>query len=301
MSITNGDFEVQKTGGGPGEAEGWSVVEVYTGEEYAEFTLSVADAVTRGQETFEGEWPAGFDSGLFGAFVGYYVDLDLAYFDQPAGLPREDFEELWGTGNQGPLSFESLPAEAAVFNSAEPSGPQTVEDMEHGWPAGQAVIPAFTPAMLSAATFAPGAKTHEDFEEQWRGNESYTWAFAGFGTDLQEAWFYIGYLSMSSYDGFEGEYFDITPVTFDPATDTWTKTSHGLSNNWQVTLANSGGRLPDGFLLATEYVVRNKTTDTFQLSATAAGPIVDGTDSGYGTHRAKHDTQFFWTEELTGV
>jgi hypothetical protein len=117
MAITNGGFETQKTGGGPGEAEGWTTSITSTAEEYAEFTASVADLISTAQETFEGEWPAGFTAGVI-VFSAYYDDIYPAFFDD-APEPHEDFEEGWPITPMGPFGFPPLPLEFAEFDEEE--------------------------------------------------------------------------------------------------------------------------------------------------------------------------------------
>lgn len=72
--------------------------------------------------------------------------------------------------------------------------------------------------------------------------------------------------------------------TYDQPSDVWTLSAHGKNNGAVVHLSNSGGTLPGGFTPETKYYVINKTTNTFQLSATLGGAPVGGLDSGSGTH-----------------
>ena len=75
-----------------------------------------------------------------------------------------------------------------------------------------------------------------------------------------------------------------TVGTFDPTSDTWTSTSHGLSDGDKVLLTSSGD-LPLGYDGATAYFVVGNTDDTFQLALTAGGSAVDGTSAGVGEHK----------------
>lgn len=76
-----------------------------------------------------------------------------------------------------------------------------------------------------------------------------------------------------------------TPTTFtaDDATDVITSASHGL-NDGDVIYVRSGTTLPAGLTADTAYHVRDKTTHTFKVSATAGGSAVDITTTGTGTH-----------------
>lgn len=75
-----------------------------------------------------------------------------------------------------------------------------------------------------------------------------------------------------------------TATTFTAATtDVITATAHGLYDGDRVALTTSG-TLPAGLSLATDYWVRDRTTNTLKLSATAGGAAVDITGTGSGTH-----------------
>jgi len=76
----------------------------------------------------------------------------------------------------------------------------------------------------------------------------------------------------------------VPQATFTAATtDIITSAAHGLQNGdlLQFTTTTT---LPAGLALATNYYVRDVTTDTFKVSATPGGTAVDITDTGTGTH-----------------
>ena len=72
--------------------------------------------------------------------------------------------------------------------------------------------------------------------------------------------------------------------TADSTTDTLTTTGHGLVNGDRIIVMNSGGALPTGLSASTVYYVVQKTTDTFKLSATYNGGVIDITANGSGTN-----------------
>lgn len=80
-------------------------------------------------------------------------------------------------------------------------------------------------------------------------------------------------------------------VTFDNATDVWSRAAHGLVDGDIVQLTNSGGGLPNGYAAATVYYVVSATADTFKLSLTRSGAAVDGTTNGTGTHTVHNKFQ----------
>ncbi len=76
----------------------------------------------------------------------------------------------------------------------------------------------------------------------------------------------------------------IGTVTADSGTDTFTRTSHGLSNAERVFFVNSGGALPGGIdTYTTPYWVISSAANTFQVSSTQAGPAQNLTSNGTGT------------------
>ena len=79
--------------------------------------------------------------------------------------------------------------------------------------------------------------------------------------------------------------------TFDNTTDTWTLAAHGLLNGDIVDLTNAGGALPAGYTVNTVYFVVNRAVNTFQLSLTRGGAIVDGTTNGTGTQTVHNKFQ----------
>lgn len=300
MTIANGSFETQEpTSANPGEADDWTVSEVYTGEEFAEFSLEdgASPEPTLGQETFESDWPAGVTTGIAGAFAGYFDDIDPAFFDfAGASDPTsfEDFENLWGTGSQGVFDFEASIPLWADFDVS----PEDVEDFEEDWPAGAVFLPDLATAGTAAASFSTSGP--EAFEDNWTG-QPYNPSFpaSGTGGELGFAFFATGYAATGTVETFEGEYFDFEIQSINPGTDVFTKTTHGLQVPWAITFYNEGGRLPDGLFARTTYIVQNPTADTWQVAAKNGGTIIDIVDVGYGTQYVKHDPRWFWTEELT--
>lgn len=80
-----------------------------------------------------------------------------------------------------------------------------------------------------------------------------------------------------------------TTFTANAGTDIITATAHGLSAG-HLLILTSTTTLPGGLSPFTIYYVINTTTNTFQLSATPGGSIIDITDAGSGTH--SFHTQF---------
>ena len=72
------------------------------------------------------------------------------------------------------------------------------------------------------------------------------------------------------------------PFTVDSGTDTITATGHDFVNGTPVTVANTGGGLPEGLGNTITYFVINAATNTFKLSTTIAGSAVDITSVGSG-------------------
>lgn len=75
-----------------------------------------------------------------------------------------------------------------------------------------------------------------------------------------------------------------TIFTVDAGTDVITSAGHGLSDG-DVLLLTTSNALPAGLSAGTPYFVRDKTTDTFKLSATSGGAAIDLTTAGTGVHK----------------
>lgn len=67
-------------------------------------------------------------------------------------------------------------------------------------------------------------------------------------------------------------------------TDVITSAGHGYLNGDRVRVTTSAADLPAGLTVDTDYYVRDATTDTFKVSLTDGGAVVDITDAGTGVH-----------------
>jgi hypothetical protein len=76
-----------------------------------------------------------------------------------------------------------------------------------------------------------------------------------------------------------GKIGDITSIN--TGTDTLTCVAHGLLDGEQVFI-DSDGTMPGGLSKKTVYYVVNKTANTFQLSTTSGGSVLDITSAGSG-------------------
>ena len=75
--------------------------------------------------------------------------------------------------------------------------------------------------------------------------------------------------------------------TVNTGTDVVTLTAHGLQDGDRVRVSTSN-TLPSPLVADTDYYIRDKTTDTFKLAATAGGSAIDITTAGTGTHTLVH-------------
>lgn len=76
----------------------------------------------------------------------------------------------------------------------------------------------------------------------------------------------------------------VQPYTANASTDTLSAPSHGYSNGDLVRLSNSGGAVPAGLAVGTNYYVVGAAADTLQLSATSGGAAINLTDAGTGSN-----------------
>lgn len=75
----------------------------------------------------------------------------------------------------------------------------------------------------------------------------------------------------------------IKNFTADNSTDVFTCAAHGYNNDDKVRVRSLGGVVPAGLTASGLYYIVNKTTNTFQLSATLGGSAVNITNNGTGT------------------
>jgi hypothetical protein len=75
----------------------------------------------------------------------------------------------------------------------------------------------------------------------------------------------------------------VTITIANPGVVTWA--AHGLAEGAGVSFTTTG-TLPTGIVAGTTYYVRNPATNTFQLSATPTGAVIQTTTSQSGTHTA---------------
>lgn len=78
-------------------------------------------------------------------------------------------------------------------------------------------------------------------------------------------------------------------ITADSTTELISWTAHGLAINQVVFFSNSGGALPAPLAANTEYFVSatTLTANSFKVSATSGGAVIDITTNGTGTNTAK--------------
>lgn len=79
------------------------------------------------------------------------------------------------------------------------------------------------------------------------------------------------------------------------ADDVVTANAHGLIAGTRVTLTTSAADLPLNLTIATNYFLRDVTTNTFKLALTPGGAAVDIGDAGTGTHTIT------WYPEVVGA
>ena len=82
----------------------------------------------------------------------------------------------------------------------------------------------------------------------------------------------------------EGYSTPVGTITADNTNDTITLNSHGLLDGDVVHFANTGGGLPAGITAKTIFYVRDKTANTFKITATRGGAALDITTDGTGTN-----------------
>lgn len=89
---------------------------------------------------------------------------------------------------------------------------------------------------------------------------------------------WIGLWASSTFRGYSPNSGNPKEFTVNITTDVITCTSHGYSDT--NTIVFYGGTVPAGLTEGTVYYVRDSTTDTFKVAATAGGAAIDLTGTG---------------------
>lgn len=275
----------------PGFPENWGKTLNSTAEDTAGFGDGSGLPRPQPFEAFEGDW----DSNE-GYLFNFADPIDLgeitpAVYDDVSPLVDveafEDFEEGWGQNETYIFELASVDPAGFSINDAE--------EFEANWFSNESFAfdwgDVTSPAAVYDSAISP--ENFEDFEEGWNSNQSfaYTWP-------SDTAAVYDSGGTPEAAEDFE-EVLAPFVATANPATDRLIKTAHGLSNNQQITLTNSGGVLPAGLSPGYTYFVVNKTANDFQVAATSGGAAIDLTDAGIGTHTVHPDPAVFWTTVMS--
>lgn len=269
--IANGSFETGTTGASY-LPDGWTLNVLSSEEEYVAFAQDVGEDVL-GSELFGSGWGA-----FLGAFVGDFVDLDVATFD-PSPQFVEDFENRWGIGSTFVLT--NPPMDPARFDALT----ELFEDFD-AWPTELDLVPTMASALFSGVA-------SDNFEDGW--------GFPLIAIATSSPTFNDGPSLASTSERFEAQAADLQVVPLPITDELETASPHGLTNGWRVTVVAVDGSLPAGFVSGVRYYVRNVSATRFQLSVTAAGAVVDFTDTGAGEIYIRFDPTYWWLLDATPV
>ena len=89
---------------------------------------------------------------------------------------------------------------------------------------------------------------------------------------------WLGLWNGGTYLGYAPNASNPREFVVNTATDTFTCPAHGYSNGTKVTIY--GDTVPSPLTEGNVYFVVNSTTDTFQISATSGGAVIDITGIG---------------------
>lgn len=150
-----------------------------------------------------------------------------------------------------------------------------------------------TKTVLSDSSIAIGVRC--PFTEGYDGTQKALYYFNGLtGSVGGGPWVYTGGSSAFRVGA------DVGTVTADSGTDTFTRTSHGLTNGTIVCFHNSGGGLPSGIDIVDHYYVINSAANTFQISTVLGGSAYNFTSNGTGTHTVRRLTAAVdWLQDLS--
>lgn len=273
MSLQNPSFE--QPGDAPGEATGWSHVEVSS-------TKMVVFSTTDAEDFAEGWW-----EGEYRDTVVFVTDTVPALFNTSfsSGQPMEDFNGGW-RGNQN---------YRVSFSGGSSAGVESFSDWGDSSMVPRPGIAAFfgTPELYG--------DNAEDFEEGWLDNVHYRYVrppstAAVFGAGSEEV------------EKFGPIYPDLQVVAQANPANFFTPippgTPNGLEFTWLVTFVlGETGRLPGGLSDGLEYYVlaADGPEHTFQISLSPAGEVVQLTDTGAGAFYVRGDPGRFWLQRVDGI
>lgn len=134
-----------------------------------------------------------------------------------------------------------------------------------------------------AIPFSGGTKVNQTF-----AGDTKALIFTGLKTHLPTAgWTSRSYAQVGGGVGNVGTF---TVTIASPGVVTFN--SHGFENN-DVVILSTTGALPTGLSVNTRYFVRNKSSNTFELSTTSGGSSINTTGSQSGTHTLHSESFLF--------
>lgn len=274
MAFVNLGFELAGTN--PGDASGWARAVVSTAEELADF-----GGTHGGWDAFEAGWSN--DAFAF-AFVGFGVDVLQAPFTSNTVNPKtaDDFESGWNS-NEG-FAFGLSGTEMAVF-LADP-----FDSFDLGW---GLYSFGFADLDLTLSGFT-GSGTAEPFETGWTTNQSFKFAFVGYGTDLSVSG-YPEFVNSTLFEPFENVWPDQL-FSVNPSTNVFTVALHvGQVDGDQISIiSDPEGVIPDGLSVVKSYFLKNVSGGACELSLTMGGATVDVLDAGVGNNAFRADPRNYW-------
>jgi len=92
-----------------------------------------------------------------------------------------------------------------------------------------------------------------------------------------------GYSQVREFPNMPSGTVEVGTVVGEADDDTLTLAAHGLTNGTRVRFTNSGGALPTGLAVDTDYYVHTATTNTFKVSTTVGGGALNLSGDGSGT------------------
>lgn len=330
----NLSFEDADPYGRPGEADGWTHDETSTrpaaGYVVGFDTQPVPEPILAAWEDFEQLWPDNEDDVW--EFLTAYLTaaLYLVRVSPDVYEPDEPFEGRWRVavppfteGNEADVFVLGAVAQAQYYPGGMFGAPSPLAETFGNPLFGMIMIPAwilplligedwrypptsamwfhsFDPAEngLSRAQYDTAPVGYEDFEHEWRSNDTDIEDFTLGGTlvpgDFGEG---IGItVQYEGFESFEGEFqFAVYPVT----DVVETMVPIGLITPTGFTFRSTGA-LPAGLAKDRMYYIHTWVTPTtFNVCDVVGGGITDIGDVGIGTHYLQPNGTWFWYTELT--
>ena len=229
----------------------------FSAKEYAQGTTSSTGGSSK-------DWAVYTSGDVRGGTSGDMSSKEWAVGTQGRGIASEGLAKDWATLPVSTGTVDNASYSAKEYSQSTTAGTSTYGGSAKGW------------ASTAYDAAVPGAGSSDRSALHYSTDASNS-AVAAKNSAAAVA---------NSFDSFDDTYLgkmvDNPSFTANASTDFITSNAHGLVDTQIIRL--TGSDLPDGLSASTDYHVRDKTTNTFKLAASAGAGAINIVDAGSGTN-----------------